>query len=69
MMEDILDMIRCVAIGVVIGMIISAFIYTICDKIGDKRDVKFCPVCGEYYQEDDMYCIHDGEALIERGAI
>lgn len=68
-MEDILDMIRCILIGVVIGMIISSFVYVICAKAGDSRDVKFCPVCGEYYQEDDMYCIHDGEVLIERGTI
>ena len=68
-MEDILDRINYVAIGVLIGVIISAFIYVICDKAGEKRDAKFCPVCGEYYHEEDMYCIHDGEALIERGAI
>jgi hypothetical protein len=51
-----------VIIGFIFGMLCGAVLIKHSFKEG-----KFCPECGAYYSETDLYCTNDGTELLMIG--
>lgn len=63
-MHDFIDSLLTFLIGVCIGMLIG---FIILAMTLDKKFTKFCPQCGNRFENGEVYCPNDGTELLTMG--
>lgn len=63
-MDDFIDSLITLWIGLLLGMLIGMIALGV---IMDKKYQKFCPQCGQRWENEENYCPNDGTELLTIG--